>query len=127
MREAAIAATYTDVDKVYADAVGNRTEEYKDAEADARAYKAAGYAGDVSGYVSDYALHNPTGAAQSNQWAAEQIIARADAFAAAKLSMRSQRFASQAAMRAAGTPEELAAAVAEWDEFIAGVRADLGL
>jgi len=124
---AAISRTYADVDRVYADAVGNRTEEYKDAEADARAFAAAGYTGTPSDYVHDYALHNPTGSAQTDQWAADQIIARADAFAQAKLAMRSTRFASQAAIRAAATPDDLNAAVATWNGFIASLRTQLGL
>lgn len=124
---AAVARCYPDIDAVYDDAVGNRTEEYKDAESDARAFKAAGYAGTASDYVHDFALHNPTGSVQTDQWAADQIIARADAFASAKLSMRSQRFASQAAMRAAATDADLAAAVSAWDSFIATTRANLGL
>jgi hypothetical protein len=127
LKTAAIAATYADVDKVYADAVGNRTEEYKDAETDARAYAAAGYTGTVSDYVHDYALHNPTGTTQTDQWAADQIIARADAFAQAKLSMRSQRFTSQATMRVAATQDDLSTAIAAWNNFIASLRTQLGL
>lgn len=126
-RDAAIAKCYPDIDAIYADAVGNRTEEYKDAESDARAFKAAGYTGTVTDYVHDFALHNPTGTEQTDQWAADQIIARADAFASAKLSMRSQRFASQAAMRAATTNAELDSAVNAWNSFIATTRQNLGL
>lgn len=124
---AAVAKCYPDIDAVYADAVGNRTEEYKDAESDARAFKAAGYTGIVSDYVHDFALHNPTGTAQTDQWAADQIIARADAFNSAKLSMRSQRFASQAAMRAAATADDLNTAVSAWNNFIATTRQNLSL
>jgi hypothetical protein len=123
----AIAKTYVDVDAVYDAAVGRRATEYQEAEAAARAFADAGYAGDVSEYVSDYALHNPTGTEQSNQWAADQVIARADAFRAAQKAMRTQRFASQAAMRAAATGEALAAAVAAWADFISATRAELGL
>jgi hypothetical protein len=127
LKAAAIAKTYPDVDAVYDAAVGSRTEEYKDAEADARAFAAAGYTGGVSEYVSDYALHNPTLLVQTNQWAADQIIARADAFAAAKLLMRSTRFARQADMRAATTQAGLNAAVAAWGSFISSTRSALGL
>lgn len=123
----AVAKCYPDIDAVYADAVGNRTEEYKDAESDARAYKATGYTGTVSDYVHDFAVDNPTGQVQTDQWAADQIIARADAFASAKLSMRSQRFASQAAMRAATTADDLNTVVAAWNNFIATTRQNLGL
>jgi len=124
---AALARCYTDIDAVVIAAVGARTEEYKDAEAAARAYRAAGYEGEVDVDVSSFALHNPTGEEQSNQWAADQIIARADAFASARKVMRSTRFASQAAMRAAATPAELATAVDAWLAFIAEIRTSLGL
>jgi hypothetical protein len=124
---AAVAKTYADVDSVVRDAVGLRFEEYKDAEIDARAFAASGYAGDAPESVACHARSNPTGVAQTDQWAADQIIARADAFAAAKLSMRSNRMDRQADMRAATTASELASAGAAWDSFIATTRAQLGL
>lgn len=118
---------YADIDAVVRDAVGNRTEEYKAAEADARAYRAAGYAGAVPPSVDCFAQHNPTGIVQTGQWAADDIIMRADAFAVAKLAMRQMRFSSQSAMRSATTSAELDAAVAGWTSFIAQIRAQLGL
>lgn len=127
LKTEALSAAYSDVDKVTFDAVGNRVEEYKAAETAARAYADAGYTGTVDEYVSSYALHNPTGAEQTNQWAADQIVARADSFRAAQKSMRAQRFESQAAIRAATTPDELEAAVNTWDAFIASTRSQLGL
>jgi hypothetical protein len=127
LKDTALARTYADVDKVTFDAVGNRVEEYKDAEAAARAYVAAGYTGDADSDISSYARHNPTGMEQTSQWAADQIIARADAFRAAQKAMRAKRFECQAAMRAATAPEGLAMAVQDWDGFITQTRADLGL
>jgi hypothetical protein len=127
LKATAIAKTYPDVDAVYKAAVGRRTTEYEKAEDAARAYKAAGYTGEISTRVSKYAEKNSTGVAQTNRWATDQIIARADAFHAAEDSMRDARFDSQADMRAATTQVELDAAVAEWDSFIAATRADLGL
>jgi hypothetical protein len=124
---AAIARTYADIDAVVWDAVGNRTEEYKEAETDARSYKVAGYADPVPPSVACYALHNPTGEERSGQWAADDIIARADAFAGAKLAMRATRFASQSAMRTAATDADLSAAVSAWNDFIASIRSQLGL
>ncbi|MCC6071467.1 hypothetical protein ACFSQU_18160 [Massilia sp. GCM10020059] len=124
---AAIAKTYADVDSIYTAAVGQRTQEYADAEAAARSFVVSGYSGSASEYVSDYALQNATGEVQTNAWAADQIIARADAFHAAKLAMRSARFARQAQMREATTAEELASAIGGWDDFIAATRAQLGL
>lgn len=123
----AIAKTYRDVDAVYDAAVGRRTTEYQKAEEDARAYREAGYIGDVSTRISKYAEKNPTGQPQTNQWAADQIIARADAFHEAEDSMRDVRFDCQAAMRAATSAEELATAVAAWNTFVAEMRQTLGL
>lgn len=124
---AALEKPRTDINAVVWDAVGNLTDEYKDAEADARAYKATGYAGAAPPSVDCYAQHNPTGSVQTGQWSADDIIMRADAFAIAKLAMRERRFASQSVMRGATTLAELDAAVAAWNSFIAQLRAQLGL
>ena len=124
----AIAGTYADVDAVYEAAIGRRATEYERAEAAARAYLVATPKPTVvSGYVTGHAQSNPTGQQQTNEWAAQQIIERADAFRWAELQMRNVRFARQADMRAARTPEELAAAVGEWGDFITWLRATLGL
>lgn len=124
---AAIAATYRDVDAVYVDAIGQRGPEYLDAEVDARAFVAANYVGTPTDYVRGFAAHNPTRQIQTNRWAADNIIARADAFLGAKLSMRNTRFAHQAEMRAASTAADLATAVAAWNGYITALRAQLGV
>ena len=126
-KSAAVNKTYKDVDLVYDDAIGSREKEYTDAEAEARRFAAAGYTGPVNSDVSAYAQYNPTGQQQTNQWAADQIISRADAFAMAKRLMRSTRFACQAQMQASTTAEQLAAAVAIWVDFISTLRSQLGL
>lgn len=124
----AIAKTYVDVDAVYDAAVGRRGTEYEQAEAAARAYLAAVVEpAVVSEYITGHAQNNPTGQQQTNEWAARQIIERADAFRWAALQMRTVRFARQADMRAATTTEELAAAVAEWEEFLTWLRSTLDL
>ncbi len=127
LRANAMAKTYADVDAVTRAAVGDRAEEYRDAEAAARAFVAAGCEGDVDESVSSYAQYNPTGEKQSNTWAADQIITRADAFRAAQKTMRARRFARQSEIRLADTPEAIEAAVEAWSEFIAGIRAALGV
>ena len=119
----AVAGTYTDVDAIYAAAVGNRAPEYEQAEQAALAYQAAGYTGTASPYVADYAI----AAGITDQQSADLIIARAAGLRAAAQSMRSQRFTSQKAMRDATTQAGLDVAVATWDAFIAQVRASLGL
>lgn len=124
----AIAKTYGDVDAVYDAAVGRRATEYQEAEAAARAYLAAEVEPTVvSEYITGHAQNNPTGQQQTNGWAARQIIERADAFRWAALQMRTVRFARQADMRAATATEELAAAVAEWEEFLTWLRSTLDL
>jgi hypothetical protein len=125
--EAAVAQCYVDVDAVTKDAVGARTEEYREAEEAARTFATAGYQGDVALSVSSYAQYNPTRQAQTNQWAADQIIAKADAYREAQVQMRARRFECQTGMRASTTREQLAAAVANWRNFIAGIRSALGL
>jgi hypothetical protein len=127
LKAAAITKTYADVDKVHFDAVGNRATEYQDAERAARAFAADSFQGEADDDVHSYALDNTTGEVQTDQWAAESIIARADAFRAAQKAMRNARFKRQSEMRAAATPEELMAVAAAWDGFIAGLRAQLGL
>lgn len=124
----AVNQTYKDVDYVYGVAVGNRATIYKIAESDARAYKAAGYTGPVSESIAGYARKNvATLVPQSNQWAADQIIARADAFQYAEMLMRNTMFASQVDMRLATTSAQLITAVTAWNGFISGVLAQLGL
>lgn len=128
LQAAAIAKTYPDVDAVYDAAVGRRVTEYARAEAAAREYMAADVKPTVvSDYIAGHAANNPTGEQQTNEWAARQIIERADAFRWAELQMRNVRFARQAEMRAATSLEELAAAMAEWEEFLTWLRSILGL
>ena len=127
-KAAAIAKTYPDVDAVYDAAIGRRATEYANAEAAAREYLATEVRPSaVSGYITGHARSNPTGQQQTNEWAAHQIIERADAFRWAELQMRNVRFDRQADMRAATAPDELAAAVREWDGFITWLRSTLGL
>lgn len=123
LQTAAVAKTYSDVDGVYAAAVGIREHEYLQAETDARAFKASGYAGTPTAYVSGWA----TVKGLTNQQSADAIIARADALQVAMLAMRNQRFVSQKAMTDAASPEALSMVVAEWNAFIAATRAGLGL
>jgi hypothetical protein len=128
MIEAAVAETYVDVDKVYTDAVGNRTMEYTIAEAEARAYLAAEVKPEsVSSFIEGPALSNPTGEVQSYEWASQQIVERADALKWAVGRLREVRMARQKDMRAATSEMELAMAVATWMDFIRWIRGVLGI
>lgn len=123
-----LARTYADVDAVYQQAIGMRATEYARAEEAARTYLAADPKPTVvSDYITGHAQHNPTGLVQDNEWAARQIIERADAFRWAELQMRNVRFARQADMRAATTGLELDTAVAAWEGFLVWLREMLGL
>jgi len=126
LKEAAIAKSYADVDNIYDLAIGRRQSEYTEAEAAARAYMANPNA-PVSGYVSGFAVDNPTGQVQSNLWSAQQIIGRADAFRAAQLAMRTVRFTAQKAMRASINLAQLDDANHDWKGFIERTRLTLGL
>jgi hypothetical protein len=128
LKAEAVARTYADVDAVYDAAIGRRATEYASAEAAAREYLATEMKPSVvSGYITGHARSNPTGQQQTNEWAAQQIIERADAFRWAELQMRNVRFDRQTDMRGAATPDELAAAVGTWSDFITWLRATLGL
>lgn len=124
----AIDQTYPDVDAIYQRAIGMRATEYADAEEAARAYLVADPKPTVvSGYITGHALSNPTGLVQSEAWAAQQIIERADAFRWAQLQMRNVRFNHQGIMRAAMSVLELEAAVDSWNDFLVWMRSMLGL
>lgn len=120
---AAIAKTYSDIDEIYAAAVGNRGDEYKLAEADALAFKAAGYAGVCPASISSWKPSSTL----TNQQKADTVIAQAIGLRSAISAMRVQRFASQDAMMAAITQAQLDAAVATWGAFILATRTSLGL
>lgn len=124
---AAIAKTVSDFDNVVRDAIGNRLNIYLECEKAAREYVAAGYTGDVSQLVSAYAMCNPTKQVQTNQWAADAIIARADFLRSKEQALHIQRLASQSEMRHAVYKSHLEAAVNTWNAYVTQMRADLGL
>lgn len=110
-----------DADAIYASALGNRETEYKQAEAEASAFRAAGYLGQVPEYVQAWA--SVKGA--SAQWAADNILSTATAWRAAQAQIRTNRLACKEAARAATTAEELAPVVAQWDAFVVAITTQL--
>jgi hypothetical protein len=124
---AAVAKTVTDFDAIVREVVGQRLNIYLESEAAARDYAAAGYTGQVPTLVAAYAMCNPTGTTQTNQWAADWIIARADFLRSKEQALHVQRLASQSQMRAAIYKSQFDPAVATWNAFVAQTRADLGL
>lgn len=111
-----------DVDAIYAAAVGNRATEYQKSEEQARSYRAADYAGDGPKAVTAWA--NATG--NSARWAADDIIATADAWHTAEDTIRDVRLMCKQRARNAQTEEALEAVRIQWAAFLAQIRAQLG-
>ena len=80
------------------------SDEYKAREAAAIAYKAAGYKGDVSGYISSFAQS----AAVSNQQATDTIVAQSAAFRGAQERLGALRMKKFAIRKLAETDIEVA-------------------
>jgi hypothetical protein len=103
----------TNVDSFYEFAVGSRVTEYQSAETQARAYKLAGYTGTVPPYVQVWATPN----SQTAQWAADDIIARADELAAVQLAVREKRLDMKVRITACSDIEDLQDLAEEWVTF----------
>lgn len=112
-----------DADAIYGAVQGNRIEEYRTAEAEALTYRAAGYAGTVPPSVAGWASAKGWTATQ----AADDILATAAAWRGAQAAIRAARLARKEQVRAATDAAGIAAALAAWGAFRAGVRAQLGL
>lgn len=112
-----------DVDKIYADSVGNRVTEYALAEQESTAYKAAGYTGTVPPTVQSWA----TAKGSTAQWAADDMIAMATGWRTAQGVMRANRLAKKEAARAAADIAALNVISADWIAFVATIRGQLGI
>ncbi len=110
-----------DTDALYATVLGLRTTEYQKAEDQARAYRAAGYVGDGPKAVAAWA--NATG--ESAQWAADDIIATADAWHTAEDAIREQRLMCKQLARNATTDATLNLVRIQWFAFLTQIRAQL--
>lgn len=112
-----------DVDKIYADVIGNRGTEYAEAEREALDFKVAGYTGPVPATVQSWAtVKNWT-----PQAAADDIIAQATAWRNAALSIRANRLKEKEAVRVASSISDVNAAQLRWNGFKSGIRAALGI
>lgn len=129
--QAAVAASVrridADVDAITVAVVGGRADEYTRAEADAKAYAAAGYTGTVPPYVADYAGIMETTSGWTAQQAADDILATATAWRAAQDAMRAQRLAAKASIRAAESVSAIDDVMAAWAGFVGALRSQLGL
>jgi hypothetical protein len=122
-RAAAVRKIDADADAIYGAVLGNRGEEYKGAEADAKAYQAAGYAGDVPAGVDSWVAAS----GMTAQAAADDIVATAHAWRGAMAQIRANRLARKKAVEAAADEAGIDALLAAWADFVAAMRAGLGL
>jgi hypothetical protein len=120
---AAIRRIDADADAIYGAVLGNRGEEYKAAEADARAFQAAGYADDVPAGVASWVAAS----GMSAQGAADDILATAEAWRGAMAQIRANRLARKKAVEAAADQAGIDAAMAAWAGFVAATREALGV
>lgn len=112
-----------DADKIYGDVVGNKGEEYRSAEADAKAFIAALYTGTAGGGVTSWA----TAKGWTNTQAADDIITQATAWRGAQAAIRANRLVRKEAVKAAVDLTALNTAMAQWAGFAAAIRGQLGV
>lgn len=110
----------TDADAIYQAVQGSRGSEYALAEADAVAFKAAGYTGSVPASVHAWAAAK----SQTDQWAADDILATATAWRSAMSAIRTNRLACKEAARSA---VDVSAVAIQWSGFVVAIRGQLGL
>lgn len=110
-----------DADSIYASAIGNRATEYSEAEAQATAFKAAGYTGTVPAFVSNWLSNNTKGFTTATQ-AADDILAQATAWRGAATAIRGNRLLAKKNLT-----NDVTTAMAQWDGFVVAIRGQLGL
>jgi hypothetical protein len=120
---AAVRLIDAQVDAIYWDVVGNRTQEYLAAEQQALAFSDAGFTGTVPPSVQSWS----SASGFTPQQAAEDILAKASAWASAREAIRAQRLAAKAAANAAADVNALTAVMAGWAGFVSTMRAALGV
>lgn len=113
----------TDVDAIMRDCIGERATEYQRAESQARAYKAASYSGTVPTTVRVWAETK----LWTNQQAADDIIAQADAWIGAQDAIRENRLKTKEAYRISTTEAQLNSVKASWGGFVSYIRNALGV
>lgn len=109
-----------DTDAIYRAVQGERATEYLLAESDAKAYVAGGYTGTVPDSVASWAA--ATG--NTNTWAADDIVATANAWRGAQSSIRATRLMCKEQAR---TLPDLGPVAAAWRGFVATIRQALGV
>lgn len=112
-----------DVDAIYDETIGSRSDEYNQANADATAFAAGNYEGDVPNSVQAWA--NAKG--WTAQVATDDILATAALWITARDAMRTNRLAKKEAARVAVSKEELLAVANGWAAFRTFIRSQLGI
>lgn len=110
-----------DADAIYAGAIGNRATEYGEAEAQATAFKAAGYTGTVPAFVANWLSSNTKGFTTASQ-ATDDILAQAAAWRGAAAAIRGNRLLAKKNLI-----NDVPTAMAQWDGFVTTIRGQLGL
>jgi hypothetical protein len=112
-----------DVDQIYRDVVGNRTQEYLAAEQQARAFADAGFTGTVPPSVQSWVAAS----GMTAEAAATDILAKATAWNGARETIRAQRLLAKAGALAAADEAALATVMTGWAGFVSNMRAALGV
>lgn len=120
---ALISKIKADANKIVGDTVGNLSNEYTQAKADADAYKGAGYTGAVPSSVSSWATAKGWTATQ----ACDDILGAAANWQGAQAAIRSNRLARTEAGKACTTQAQLDTVTAQWAGFVAAIRSQLGV
>lgn len=108
-----------DADAIVRDVVGGRAEEYRQAEAEAQAFEAAGFTGEVPGMVAVWAQAS----GMTAQAAAQDILAQSAAWRGALLAIRQARLTAKAVVRSG----DVNGALATWGAFVVAIRLQLGV
>lgn len=108
-----------DADAIYAAVVGHRAAEYEQAERESQAWADAGHTGEAPASVHAWAQ----AAGLTGPEAAADIVAKAAVWRSAMVQIRTNRLAAKARVRAG----EVDAALADWADFAAAMRLQLGV
>jgi hypothetical protein len=125
-KKRAIGKIDADTDRIITDTIGARAEEYRQAHADALAYQAAGWQGDVPPFVANHQAAKTADGWTARQ-AAEDILATATSWLNAQGQIRTQRLWHKEQARRAVDRTALDLALAQWSGFVAAMRIGLGL
>ena len=107
-------------DSIVRDVVGERTEEYRTAESEAKSYKSGGYSGTAPSSVKSWA----DAKGWTGEKAADDILATAGQWRAASAAIRAARLKHKERAR---NGEDLVAVLASWLTFTKALRTNLGV